>query len=97
MSPAPPSPPERWEQLQQPPHHSLPAPRLRLLLAALDMNWRVEEPVYLRPRWGDAGSRVYHFILHRAGAAPRLVTVPEEHAVEAFLQANNLRVVVHES
>lgn len=82
-----------WGQLQQPARLAGSEPRLRLLLAALDMNWRIEEPVHLRPRWGDSGGRVYHFILHRACDAPRLITVPETPAAESFLRAEGLRVV----
>lgn len=81
-----------WDHLQQPARLAGIEPRLRLLLAALDMNWRIEEPVYLRPRWGDASGRVYHFILHRPGEAPRLITVPETPAVERFVRAEGLRV-----
>jgi hypothetical protein len=82
-----------WGQLQQPARLAGNEPRLRLLLAALDLNWRIEEPVYLRPRWGDGGGRVYHFILHRPNDAPRLITVPESPAAESFVRAEGLRVV----
>lgn len=55
-----------WDVLQQP---SRPTGNLdssyRLLLAALDVGWQVQEPVYLRPRWSQAGPWVYHFILQR--------------------------------
>lgn len=86
-----------WANLQQPVPQSDLEPRLRLLLAARDLNWRIEEPVYLRPRWGDSGARVYHFILHRPYDAPRLITVPESQAVEAFLRAEGLKVVTQVS
>lgn len=82
-----------WASLQQPARESGSEPRLRLLLAALDMNWQIEEPVYLRPRWGDYGLRVYHFILHRPCDAPRLITVPESPAVESFIRAEGLKVL----
>lgn len=81
-----------WASLQQPARDSGSEPRLRLLLAALDMNWRIEEPVYLRPRWGEQSARVYHFILHRPYHAPRLITVPESPAVENFIRAEGLKV-----
>jgi hypothetical protein len=84
---------ELWSQLQQPAHPGAGDPRLRLLLAALDQGWHIEDPVYLRPRWGDSGGRVYHFILHRPFYAPRLVTVPEGPAVDRFVQTEALRVL----
>ncbi len=83
---------ELWGQLQQPARLAGSEPRLRLLLSALDLNWRIEEPVYLRPRWGEVGGRVYHFILHRPCEAPRLITVPDSPAVEHFIRAQGLRV-----
>jgi len=86
-----------WANLQQPVSQSDLEPRLRLLLAARDLNWRIEEPVYLRPRWGDSSGRVYHFILHRPYDAPRLITVPESPAVEAFIRAEGLKVVTQVS
>ncbi|MCS6909247.1 MAG: hypothetical protein NZM11_01560 [Anaerolineales bacterium] len=88
---------EVWTQLQQPLCLAGEEPRLRLLLAARDLNWKIEEPVYLRPRWGSSGARVYHFILHRPCDAPRLITVPESPAVEAFIRAEGLKVVVQDS
>lgn len=81
-----------WANLQQPARDSGSEPRLRLLLAALDINWRIEEPVYLRPRWGEQSARVYHFILHRPYEAPRLITVPESPAVENFIRTEGLKV-----
>jgi hypothetical protein len=92
MAPADATPLEDvWGQLQQPARLSGTEPRLRLLLAALDRGWQVEEPVYLRPRWGESGSRVYHFILHQPGGL-RLVTVPEGEAVEQFVRAEGFKV-----
>lgn len=82
-----------WSQLQQPAKPSEVDSRFRLLLSALDTGWAVEEPVYLRPRWGGNGPCVYHFILYRDGDAPRLVTVPAGGAVEEYVRAEGLRVV----
>ncbi|HEX6305150.1 MAG TPA: hypothetical protein VFZ76_13230 [Anaerolineales bacterium] len=49
----------------------------RLLLAALDVGWRVKEPVYLLPRWSEAGPWVYHFILQRLpNGQEHIVTIP---------------------
>ena len=89
------APEDRWDNLQQPSHPSQIEPQFRALLAAIDMGWRVEEPVYLRPRWSDAGPRVYHFILRRAMlAAPRMLSVPEGPAVDQFVLDESLRLVV---
>ena len=89
------APEDRWETLQQPSHPSQIEPHFRSLLAAIDMGWRIEEPVYLRPRWSDAGPRVYHFILRRALlAAPRMLSVPEGPDVDDFVRDESLRLVV---
>lgn len=70
-------------------------PRYRLLLAALDVGWQVEEPVYLRPRWSEDGPCVYHFILHRSPLTPpRLLSVPEGPEVERLIRETGLRVSV---
>jgi hypothetical protein len=84
---------EVWSELQQPTYLSGTEPRLRLLLSALDQGWRIEDPAYLRPRWGEHGGRVYHFILHRPYHASRLITVPETDEVTRFVKNESLRVV----
>ena len=84
----------RWEPLQQPSHPSSVEPQYRVLLAALDLGWQIEEPVYLLPRWSDAGPRVYHFILNRpVRTTPRLITVPQSPAVDAFVRDAGLHLV----
>jgi hypothetical protein len=84
----------RWDPLQQPAHPSAVEPQYRVLLAALDLGWLIDEPVYLLPRWSEAGPRVYHFILNRAlRTAPRLVTVPQGPDVDAFVNDNGLKVI----
>ena len=86
---------ESWDVLQQPAHPAEVEPRYRLLLAALDVGWRIEEPVYLRPRWSEDGPRVYHFILWLdSEAAPRLITVPECPEAERYVRTERLRVVI---
>ena len=83
-----------WDSLQQPAHPGEIEPRYRLLRSALEAGWHIEEPVYLRPRWSEAGPRVYHFILRlSAFQPPRLLTVPESAEVERFVQQESLRVV----
>jgi hypothetical protein len=88
---------EVWSQLQQPVSPSGNEPRLRLLLSALDQGWRIEDPVYLRPRWGEQSARVFHFILHRSCHAPRLITVPESPEAEHFIRREGLRVAIQAS
>jgi hypothetical protein len=86
---------ELWNLLQQPSHPAEVEPRYRLLRSALEIGWRIEEPVYLRARWSEAGPRVYHFILRLAGAASQqLITVPESPEVERFVRQEGLEVVV---
>jgi len=88
----------RWDPLQQPAHPSAVEPQYRLLLAALDLGWQIEEPVYLLPRWSDAGPSVYHFILYKPQVtSPRLVTVPQGPDVDAFVRDSGLRVVTSHS
>jgi hypothetical protein len=83
-----------WDWLQQPAHPGEMEPRYRLLRSALEAGWRIEEPVYLRPRWSEAGPRVYHFILRSSAfQPPRLLTVPESPEVERFVQQESLRVI----
>lgn len=84
-----------WDVLQEPPHASEVEPRFRLLLSALDTGWHIEQPAYLRPRWGEGGPRVYHFIVSLDElSSPRLITVPECGEVERFTRQERLRVVV---
>jgi hypothetical protein len=86
---------EKWDHLQQPAHPSPLEPQYRVLLAALDVGWRIEEPVYLRPRWSEAGPRVYHFILRRSRhGAPRLVSVPEGPEVDGLVRREGLKLVI---
>ncbi len=87
-------PDDRWDRLQQPAHPGEVEPPFRLLLSALDLGWHVEEPVYLRPRWSDAGPRVYLFILRRGPASPpKLMCVPEGPAITHRVRQEGWRVV----
>ncbi len=86
-----------WSLLQQPACPAGMEPRYRLLLAALDTSWQIEEPVYLRPRWSETGPRVYHFILRRAPLdSPYLLSVPEGAEVERFVREAGLSVSVNQ-
>jgi hypothetical protein len=88
-------PEDRWDRLQQPTHPSEVEPQYRLLLAALDLGWHIEEPVYLRPRWSDSGPRVYHFILRRSLLGPpKLITVPEGVEIDRYVRGEALCLVI---
>lgn len=85
-----------WNGLQQPVKAWNLAPLYLMLLSALDLGWTVEEPVDLRPRWSEAGPRVYHFILrspaHPSAHSKRLITINESPEVERFVQRMGWRV-----
>ena len=92
---------DAWSQLQEPSHAARMNSVYRRLLAALDSGWKIEEPAYLLPRWGEGSARVYHFILRRAPAnaeptkePPHLLVVPESREIEQFVRAENLELVV---
>lgn len=63
------------------------------LLAALDGGWRIEPPVYVRPRWGaeNAGKHMYHFILRR-GPATTLLSVEDSPRLRAFVEEQEIQV-----
>ena len=78
--------PDRWAVLQNHPRSSNPDDdTFYALLAALDAGWRVEPPVYVRPRWGSehAGTVMYHFILRRE-TGTTMVSVPTARASARF-------------
>jgi hypothetical protein len=85
-----------WNGLQQPVKAWNLAPLYLTLLSALDMGWAVEEPVDLRPRWSEAGPRVYHFLLRppsaQAAQSKRLITINESAEVHRFVQRMGWRV-----
>jgi hypothetical protein len=58
----------------------------RMLLAALDLGWQVEEPVYLRPQWDQNDRWVFHFILKQNSmSAPRLITTRQSPDIERLV------------
>ncbi len=63
------------------------------LLAALDGGWRIEPPVYARPRWGseNVGKQMYHFILKR-GPATTLLSVDDSARLREFVEEQQLTV-----
>ena len=65
----------------------------RMLLAALDLGWWVEEPVYYRPRWYERDQWVFHFILkHESMASPRLITTYKSPAIEQLVAEEGWQV-----
>lgn len=70
--------------------------RYWLLLAAVGLGWRIDGPVYLRPRWGESGPRLYHFVLSRSPYSPTpLLAVPMGPEVKLYLSAARLEVSVN--
>jgi hypothetical protein len=58
----------------------------RVLLAALDLGWKVEEPVYFRPRWYEGDQWVFHFIIKKYSMGPpRLITIRYSPAIERLV------------
>lgn len=86
---------DRWNDLQQPAHPGRIELQFRVLLAALDGGWRIEETVYLHPRWSDRGPRVYHFILRRwPQATPKLISIPEGADIDGDVRREGLCLLV---
>lgn len=86
--------PDRWDVLQNRPHSPNPdEDTFYALLAALDAGWRVEPPVYVRPRWGSehAGTVMYHFILRRE-TGTTMVSVADGHHIRAFIQEHGYEI-----
>ena len=87
------TPEDRWDRLQGQTSPSELPPQFRVLLAALDLGWRIEEPVYLRPRWSESGPNVYHFILHLGlSRPPRLISVPQGPEIDAYIRKEDIRL-----
>ncbi len=63
------------------------------LLAALDVGWHIEPPVYARPRWGlqHAGTQMYHFILRR-GTSITMVSVADTVRLREFLEEQSITI-----
>ena len=86
--------PDRWAVLQNHPRTSTPDDdTFYALLAALDAGWRVEPPVYIRPRWGSehVGTVMYHFILRRE-TGTTMVSVADGSRIRAFVQERGLEI-----
>ena len=86
--------PDRWAMLQNRPRSPNPdEDTFYALLAALDAGWRIEPPVYVRPRWGSehTGTVMYHFILRRE-TGTTMVSVADGARVRTFVQERDLQV-----
>ena len=57
----------------------------RILLAALDLGWLVEEPVFLRPRWHDSGPWLFHFVIKNDKNQSHLITTFKSPDVERLV------------
>lgn len=55
--------------------------------------WKVEPPVYARPRWksNSEGKNTYHFVLWRENQV-HLVSVPEDPEIRQFLADRKIPV-----
>jgi hypothetical protein len=64
-----------------------------MLLAALDLDWQVEEPVYLRPRWDEGGQWVFHFILkHKSISQSCLITIRQNSNIDRLVSEEGLQL-----
>jgi hypothetical protein len=83
-----------WDQLEQPERASSSAEAARRILeAAIDLGWHVEEPIYLGPGWNEDGELVFHFILKRpAKGQSRLITARRSQELERFVSQEGWQV-----
>ena len=65
----------------------------RALLAALDLGWRVAQPVYLRSRWDGGSEKVYHFILTKSSTnKPTMITTRYTKEVERLVMEEGWQI-----
>jgi len=57
----------------------------------LAQGWRIESPVYVRPRWHSNKEVAYHFVLWR-GNKVNLVSVPNNPEIQRFVAESNLTI-----
>jgi hypothetical protein len=59
----------------------------------LTEGWKVEPPVYARPRWNSnsKGKNTYHFVLWREKQV-QLISVPEDPEIRQFLAEHRIPV-----
>lgn len=84
-----------WSILQQPYHPSSGVnPAYRLLLAALDQGWLVQQPVQILPI-NHMDAQTYRFILtHPITSQETVINVPAIPEVEQMIKFSNFRVKV---
>jgi len=82
-----------WNQLQVPGYPTVIEPGYWMLLTALDMGWRVEEPARLQHRQPE-GPRQYTFTRrHPAHPQTRTLTTQAGPELDRLVRAEGLRVI----
>ncbi len=85
---------DRWSVLNNSrtmAHNDPALARYHMLLAALDGDWKVEPPVYVRGDWSlkRKDARVFHFVLRRDSIRmTTLLSVPDCEAVRRLISDN---------
>lgn len=89
--------PSLWSRLQELPRiRQYPSDYL-LLLSALDMGWKIVEPVFFDLPSEHQGRGTYLFILtHDLYLATRQLNLLQSAEVDQFIQKHQLTVQVHE-
>jgi hypothetical protein len=65
----------------------------RMLLAALDLGWQVEDPVYLHQCFNRTDRWVYHFVLnHDLISHIQLITTPKSPDIERLISQEGWKV-----
>jgi hypothetical protein len=58
----------------------------RMLLAALDLGWQVEEPIYMRPPWNEREGCIFHFIFKKDSLEnPRMISTRIDPTIEQLV------------
>ena len=67
--------------------------RLAELRAALAEGWEIVQPIFARPLWSSVNDSrtAFNFVLQRERRV-RLITVPDDLAVERFIHEQHLKV-----
>lgn len=86
--------PDAWEQLQTTRQQAGVAPHFCDLLAAIDLGWEIEEPVYLRPKFGETGHPAFFFIITNSAGRLALLVVPSTSEVERFVKSEGLAIEI---
>ncbi len=75
------------------PSASIAALRLAELRSALAEGWEIVQPIFARPLWSSLNDTItaFNFVLRRERSV-RLITIPCDHAVEAFIGEQHLAI-----